>query len=153
MGKVEGDATYRDLSRGFVARIESRPTIKSFKDELYEYIISGVDSDYGKRSFNDRFYKTICDILPDRDRQRLDEVSFLRSCTQVLNYILIESPRKPQHFVFVDLISNLGVGFTTGLLLKIQLMKNKTSIFLKAKFSPNLFQEREIITQMLINIV
>ena len=135
VGKAEGDSTYRDLSRGFAARIESGPTIKSFKDDLYEYITSGVDGDYGKRSFNDRFYKTICNILPDRDRQQLDEVSLLRSCTHVLNHLLVESPQKPQHFVFVDLISNLGVVFTTGLLLKIVLICQKAKPLIESRFS------------------
>jgi hypothetical protein len=135
VGKAEGDATYRDLSRSFAARIESGLTIKSFKNNLYEYIVSGVDGDYGNRSFNDRFYKTICNILPDRDRQRLDEVSLLRSCTQVLNHLLVESPQKPQHFVFVDLISNLGVVFTTGLLLKIVLICQKAKPLIESRFS------------------
>jgi hypothetical protein len=135
VGKAEGDASYRDLSRGFAARIESGPTIKSFKDDLYEYIVSGVDGDYGKRSFNDRFYKTICNILPDRDRQRLDEVSLLRGCTHILNHLLVESPQKPQHFVFVDLISNLGVVFTTGLLLKIVLICQKAKPLIESRFS------------------
>lgn len=135
VGKAEGDASYRDLSRGFVARIESGPTIKSFKDDLYQYVISGVNGDYGNRSFNDRFYKTICNILPDRDRQRLDEVSLLRSCTHILNHLLVESPQKPQHFVFVDLISNLGVVFTTGLFLKIVLICQKAKPLIESRFS------------------
>jgi hypothetical protein len=135
VGKAEGDASYRELSRSFVTRIESRPTIKSFKDDLYEYITSGVDRDYGNRNFNDRFYKTICNILPDRDRQRLDELSLLRSCTHILNHLLVESPQKPQHFVFVDLISNLGVVFTTGLLLKIVLICQKAKPLIESRFS------------------
>jgi hypothetical protein len=135
VGKAEGDNSYRDLSRSFAARIETGLTIKSFKNDLYEYIISGVDRDYGNRSFNDRFYKTICTMLPDRDRQRLDEVSLLRSCTHILNHLLVESPQKPQHFVFVDLISNLGVVFTTGLLLKIVLICQKAKPLIESRFS------------------
>jgi hypothetical protein len=134
-GKVEGDATYRDLSRCFAARIESQPTIKSFKADLYDYIISGVDSSYGRRSFNDRLFKTIDCILPDRSYQRLDELSLLRACTHVLNHLVIESPQNPQHFVFIDMISNLGSVFTTGLLLKIVLICHKVKPLLESRLS------------------
>ncbi len=134
-GKVEGDATYRDLSRCFTARIESQPTIKSFKADLYDYIISGVDNSYGQRSFNDRLFKTIDNILPDRSYQRLDELSLLRTCTHVLNHLVIESPQNPQHFVFIDMISNLGSVFTTGLLLKIVLICHKVKPLLESRLS------------------
>jgi hypothetical protein len=134
-GKAEGDATYEDLSRGFVSRLQMQPTIKSFKGDLFDYIVSGVDSSYGRRSFNDRLYKTIDNILPDRDRQQLDELSLLRTCTHVLNHLVIESPSNPQHFVFMDMISNLGSVFTTGLLLKIVLICNKVKPLLESRLS------------------
>jgi hypothetical protein len=134
-GKAEGDASYQDLSRGFVSRLEMQPTIKSFKRDLFEYIVSGVDSSYGQRSFNDRLYKTIDSILPDRDRQQLDELSLLRTCTHVLNHLTIESPSKPQHFIFMDMISNLGAVFTTGLLLKIVLICTKVKPLLESRLS------------------
>lgn len=134
-GKAEGDATYRDLSRGLISRIQLQPTVASFKSDLYEYIISGVDSSYGKRSFNDRLYKEIDGILSVRNDRRLDEISLLRTCTHVLNYLVVESPQKPQHFVFMDMISNLGAVFTTGLLLKIVLICQKAKPLLEGRLS------------------
>lgn len=134
-GKAEGDASYRDLSRGLISRIELQPTVASFKSDLFEYIISGVDSSYGKRSFNDRLYKEISGILSVRNDRRLDEISLLRTCTHVLNYLVIESPQKPQHFVFMDMISNLGAVFTTGLLLKLVLICQKAKPLLESRLS------------------
>jgi hypothetical protein len=134
-GKAEGDATYQDLSRSFVSRIELQPKISSFKRDLYEYIISGVDSSYGQRSFNNRLYKTIDSILVDRYDQQLDEIGLLRICTHILNHLVVESPHKPQHFVFIDLISNLGAVFTTGLLLKIVLICKKAQPLLENRLS------------------
>jgi hypothetical protein len=134
-GKAEGDATYQDLSRSFISRIELQPTIAFFKRDLYDYIITGVDSSYGQRNFNDRLHKTIDNILIDRDARRLDEISLLRTCTHLLNHLLVESPQNPQHFVFVDLISNLGVVFTTGLLLKIVLICKKAQPLLESRLS------------------
>ncbi len=134
-GKAEGNASYQDLSRGFVSHLQMQPIIKTFKGDLYDYIVSGVDSSYGKRSFNDRLYKTINNILPDRDYQRLDEIGLLRTCTHILNHLVVESPKNPQHFVFMDMISNLGAVFTTGLLLKIVLICNKVKPLLESRLS------------------
>lgn len=134
-GKAEGNATYQDLSRGFVSHLQMQPIIKTFKGDLYDYIVSGVDSSYGRRSFNDRLYKTIDAILPDRDNQRLDELGLLRTCTHVLNHLVVESPSNPQHFIFMDMISNLGAVFTTGLLLKIVLICQKVKPLLESRLS------------------
>ena len=134
-GKAEGNATYQDLSRGFVSHLQMQPIIKTFKGDLYDYIVSGVDSSYGRRSFNDRLYKTIDAISPDRDNQQLDELGLLRTCTHVLNHLVVESPSNPQHFVFMDMISNLGAVFTTGLLLKIVLICQKVKPLLESRLS------------------
>jgi hypothetical protein len=134
-GKAEGDASYQDLSRSFVSRLQMQPSIKKFKGDLFEYIVAGVDSSYGNRSFNDRLYKTIESILPDRDRQQVDELAILRTCTHILNYLVVESPSNPQHFVFIDLVSNLGAVFTTGLLLKIVLICQKSKPLLESRLS------------------
>ena len=134
-GKAEGDASYQDLSRSFVSRLQMQPSIKKFKGDLYEYIISGVDSSYGSRTFNDRLYKMIANISPDRDRQPLDELGLLRTCTHILNHLVIESPSNPQHFIFMDMISNLGSVFTTGLLLKIVLICQKVKPLLESRLS------------------
>ena len=134
-GKAEGDATYQDLSRGFVSHLQMQPIVKTFKGDLYDYIVSGVDSSYGKRSFNDRLYKIIHDVSPDRDYQQLDEIGLLRTCTHVLNHLVVESPHQPQHFIFMDMISNLGAVFTTGLLLKIVLICQKAKPLLESRLS------------------
>ena len=134
-GKAEGNATYQDLSRGFVSHLQMQPIIKTFKGDLYDYIVSGVDSSYGRRSFNDLLYKTIDAILPDRDNQRLDELGLLRTCTHVLNHLVVESSSNPRHFIFMDIISNLGAVFTTGLLLKIVLICQKVKPLLDSRLS------------------
>jgi hypothetical protein len=134
-GKAEGNASYQDLSRGFVSHLQMQPIVKTFKGDLYDYIVSGVDLSYGKRSFNDRLYKLIYSISPDRDYQRLDEIALLRTCTHVLNHLVVESPSSPQHFVFMDMISNLGSVFTTGLLLKIVLICQKVKPLLESRLS------------------
>jgi hypothetical protein len=134
-GKAEGNATYRDLSQGFAAQLQMQPIVKTFKGDLFDYIVSGVNPSYGKRSFNDRLYKSIFSISPDRDYQRLDEIGLLRICTHVFNHLVIESPNNPQHFIFMDMINNLGSVFTTGLLLKIVLICQKVKPLLESRLS------------------
>ncbi len=134
-GKAEGNATYRDLSNGFVAQLQMQPIVKTFKGDLFDYIVSGVNPSYGKRSFNDRLYKAIYSISPDRDYQRLDEIGLLRICTHVFNHLVIESPSNPQHFIFMDMINNLGSVFTTGLLLKVVLICQKVKPLLESRLS------------------
>jgi hypothetical protein len=134
-GKAEGESTYRDLSQRMLINIKAQPKVKLFKDDLYEYLISGVDRSYGKRAFNDRLFKKLREIVPERDGHALDEVSLVRTCTQVINYLVVESNAKPQHFVFADLITNIGATFTTGLLLKIVLICHKTKPVLENRLS------------------
>jgi hypothetical protein len=134
-GKAENGKSYQDLSHEFVAQLQRKPTVKTFKRDLYNYLIAGIDSSYGKRGFNDRLHKTIDGILLDRDSQPLDEISQLRICTHVLNYLVVESTTKAQHFVFMDLINNLGAVATTGLLLKIVLICHKTKPLLENRLS------------------
>ncbi|GAC1469823.1 MAG: hypothetical protein NVS2B14_00980 [Chamaesiphon sp.] len=49
--------------------------------------------------------------------------------------MVVESEQQPNHFVFVDLITNLGASFTIGLLLKIVLVCRKVKPFLEKRFS------------------
>ncbi len=134
-GKAENGKSYQDLSHEFVAQLQRKPTVKTFKRDLYNYLITGIDSSYGKRGFNDRLYKTIDGTLVDRNSQQLDEISLIRICTYVLNYLVVESTSKAQHFVFMDLMNNLGAVATTGLLLKIVLICHKTKPLLESRFS------------------
>jgi hypothetical protein len=134
-GKAESGASYQDLSHHFTARLQAKPTIKVFKRDLYKYLTSGIDSSYGNRGFNDRLGKTIDSVLVDRNSQQLDEISLVKICTHLLNYLVLENSIKVQHFVLMDLINNLGAAVTTGLLLKIVLICPKTKPLLESRLS------------------
>jgi hypothetical protein len=47
----------------------------------------------------------------------------------------VESPQRPEHLFFIDLISNMGPVRTTGLLLKIVLLSRQTKPHLEKRFS------------------
>ena len=136
VGKVEGADTYRQLADRFTANASTAGSYRSFKDDLYEYLISSVSDDrYGKRQFNEKLYKQLQKTFPHNDSQKFNEFLMIRTCSQLLNFLVVESPARPNHFVFIDLISNLGPTQTTGLLLKIVLICGKVKPYLEKRLA------------------
>lgn len=135
VGKVHGPDTYRDVAQSFLTHTTQTTSYKEFKHDLYEYLITSIDPAYGKRQFNDRLYNQLRDTLPHSENQRPTEFLIVRTCSQLLNFLVVESTQRPNHFTFVDLITNLGSTLTTGLLLKIVLLCRKLKPYLEKRFS------------------
>ncbi len=135
VGKVQGSHTYRDVAQSFLTHTSHTSSYKEFKDDLYEYLAGSIDSAYGKRQFNDRLYTHLNSTLPQCDSQKPTEFLLVRTCSQLLNFLVVESPQRPNHFIFVDLITNLGATLTTGLLLKIVLLCRKVKPYLEKRFA------------------
>ena len=135
VGKVEGGYTYQELSRNFINHTNYVSSYKLFKDDLYEYIQQGIDPSYGKVSFNNKLYQNIQSIFPEANGQKPNELLLMRTSNQLLNYLVVESHHRPQHYVFVDLITNIGAAATVGLLLKLILACRKLKPVLEKKFS------------------
>jgi hypothetical protein len=134
VGKVEGEYTYNDLAKNFLNHSRHTPCFAAFKDDLYEYLISSLDMEYG-RQFNERLYTHLKNTLTNCDYQKLDEFLLVRTCSQLLSFLVAESPARPQHYTFVDLITNQGTTLTTGLLLKIVLLCRKVKPYLEKRFA------------------
>jgi len=135
VGKVQGGSTYRDVAQNFLTHSNHTSSYKAFKDDLYEYLTASIDPAYGKRQFNDRLYTHIKNTLPHSDAQKPTEFLLVRTCSQLLNFLVLESHQRPNHFIFVDLITNLGATLTVGLLLKIVLLCRKVKPYLEKRFS------------------
>ncbi|MEC4985429.1 MAG: hypothetical protein SAJ37_08310 [Oscillatoria sp. PMC 1068.18] len=146
VGKVENGKTHRDLAENFLTQSHQIPSFRVFKDELYDYLTSSINTKYGQRKFNDRLYNQLKNTLPQSDSQKPDEFLLLRTSSQLLNFLVVESPQRPNHYVFVDLITNIGVTATIVLLLKILLICRKVKPFLEKRFSI-LFNHYESSTQ------
>lgn len=135
VGKVQGTHSYRDLACNFLAQAGGEPLFRHFKDDLYEYITASIDREYGNRAFYNQLYAHLGASLSDSNDQRLNDFLLVRTCSQLLNFLVVESPQSPQHFVFIDLITNLGATLTTGLLLKIVLLCRKVKPYLERRLS------------------
>lgn len=134
-GRVDGSHTYRDMAHSFMMHTNHTRSYYNFKSDLYEYITASVDSSYGSRQFNKLLHEQLKGILPECDDKPVSDFLMVRTFSQLLNFLVIESNQEPQHFVFVDLISNLGPILTTGLLLKIVLLCRKVKPYLERRFS------------------
>lgn len=135
VGKVDGTHTYRDLAQRFLTHSSHAPSYQAFKNDLYEYITDSIDPEYGRRQFNNHLYLQLRNTLPDNHSQKLNEFLLLRTCSQLLNFLVVESAQRPQHFVFIDLTTNLGATPAVGLLLKIVLLCRKVKPYLEKRFS------------------
>jgi hypothetical protein len=135
VGKVDGSRTYRDLADNFIAHTNEANSFSEFKDDFYQYLTSGIAPEYGKRQFNERLYTQLKNTFPHSDSQKPSEFLLVRTCSQMLNFLVVESPQRPNHFVFVDLMTNLGTTMTIGLILKILLLCRKVKPYLEKRFS------------------
>jgi hypothetical protein len=135
VGKVQGTYTYRELAQRFVNHSSHTSSFGAFKDDLYQYLTASVDPEYGNRQFNNQLYNQLKQTLPESNAQRPNDFLLVRTCSQLLNFLVVDHPNRPHHFVFVDLIANLGPTATIGLLLKVVLICRKVKPYLEKRFS------------------
>ena len=135
-GKVESNRSYRELAQRFTT-LSCHPALsyKAFKDDLYEYLTAGIDPEYGKRQFNNLLYAHLSNTSPESESQKLNDFLLVRTCSQLFSFLVVDSASNPEHFIFVDLINNLGPLSTTGILLKIVLICRKVKPYLERRFS------------------
>jgi hypothetical protein len=134
-GKASGGMTHRDRAVRFLNQANHQQSFGSYKRDLYEYLMETMDQGYGQRQFKVQLAQQLKDTLSDQDDAVANEFLVMRTCSQLLNFLVVESPQKPKHFLFVDLISNIGPTMATALLLKIALVCRKVRPYLEKRFS------------------
>ena len=135
LGKVEQGCSYRDLSQKFLTHTSQTQSYKSFKKDLYEYLITSIDAKYGKHQFNQKLYQCLQNTLPDFHNQKVNEFLLIRTCSQLFKFLVVHSQKNPEHYLLLDLISNLGETKVIGFLLKIVLLCHKIKPYLEKRFS------------------
>lgn len=135
IGNIYGEQNYRDLAHSFITHSYQTPSFRAFKDKLYEYLISTIDSKYGNRQFNRRLYQAIQETLPQCDYQKPEEFLVLRTAVRLMQFLVVESQYNPNHYVFLDLVSNLGPTRAIGILLQLVLLSHKAKPYLDKRFS------------------
>jgi hypothetical protein len=135
VGKVNGGLTHREMATRFLNHTAHTQSFGHYKRDLYQYLMETMDSGYGQRQFKVQLSRQLQDTLSDQDDSAVNEFLVMRTCSQLLNFLVVESPQQPKHFLFVDLISNIGPTIATALLLKIALVCRKVRPYLEKRFS------------------
>ncbi|MEM6254080.1 MAG: hypothetical protein AAF821_14270 [Cyanobacteria bacterium P01_D01_bin.156] len=145
-GRDRNGRTYKDLALLFQSQCCDSVTFKSFKDSLYEYLLLGVDPAYGRQHFNNALHQHLVELYPENDSQHLNDFLMVRTCSHLFNFLVVDPAGSRSHFVFIDLINNLGATLTTGLLLRILLLCRKVKPYLERRLSA-LFGHYELAKQ------
>jgi hypothetical protein len=135
VGPVESGQSYKALSQSFNNHIVHTQTFGSFKDDLYDYILNSLEGKYRQGQFNKKLFQLFQNTYPECNHQAPSEFLMMRTSSQLLNFLIVEGPQQLDHYVFIDLITNLGVTKTVGLLLKIILFCKKVKPYLEKRFS------------------
>jgi hypothetical protein len=133
IGKVDRHGSYRDQAHLFSTQTSQVKTLRAFKGDFYEYLTQSGDIRFGGGRFQKQLQNFITSI-PDQ-KQPFGEFQLVRTCSQMLNFLVLESPQKPNHLTFMDLLNNIGTTRTVGLLLKIVLVCKKVKPHLEKRFS------------------
>lgn len=108
-GQVDGGYTYNESSRLFLKQSSRASSYHSLKRYLCEYLTSSMDSKYANRYFKRRLERTLKDTLSHNDSHSVNSSLVAGTCKRLLDFLVVESAQKPQHFVLIDLTNNLGV--------------------------------------------
>jgi hypothetical protein len=135
MAKVDSRGTYKDMAQQFWLPGYQPETYGSFKVALNDYISSSIPSKFGQCRFNDQFRGYLDSLSPESNASAMNDFLLVRTCNQVLNFMVIESKQRPNHSVFMDLLNNVGSTLTVGLLLKVVLLCNKVKPYLERRLS------------------
>ncbi len=146
MGKVEQDYSYYDLAQKFLTHTTQTRSYKEFKADLYEYIVSGVDSRFGERRFNHKLHNCLKNTMTDFENRELDEFLTMRTYCQLIKFLVVDGKGNSNHERYLDLISYLGEVRTIGLLLKLVLLCGKVKPYLEQRFSI-LFSHYEAVSE------
>lgn len=134
IGKVEQNYSYYDLAQNFLTHTSQVKTYKEFKADLYEYIISGIDSKYGELNFYHKLHNYLQETLTDFDHRELDEFLTLRTYCQLFKFLVVDGKSNSNHEHYLDLVNHLGEVRTIGLLLKLVLLCGKVKPYLEQRF-------------------
>jgi hypothetical protein len=146
VAKVDARGTYQDMAQQFWAPGRQPQSYGAFKGALYDYVIGSIPAKFGQSRFNVQLKSHLDHLYPDSDAGAVNDFLIVRTCNQLLNFMVIESRQRPNHTVFMNLLNNLGSTVTIGLLLKVVLLTRKVKPYLERRLSI-LFQHYEAHTR------
>ena len=134
-GRVDGGYTYQESAKLFLKQSAQSCPYRVFKEDLFDYLNATVEAKYGEKRFSQRLSQVLQETLPHNHSQTVNQSLLVSTCRKLFNFIVVESHQNPSHFVFLDLISNLGASRVIGMLLKMILICRKVKADLEKRFS------------------
>ena len=135
LGTVDNRFSYRSLAQNFVNQFLFIPTYKDYKESLFQYLNVSLNSTYGQRQLAPKLEQYLIHLLPEHNLDKPSETLALRTSKSLLNFLVVESRENLQHYLFIDILTNLGVTRTMGLLLQLILLSPKLKTNLESHFS------------------
>ena len=132
---VEGRSTYQDLAQRFIIHSTKAETFKTYKKDLYEYLTAAIDDHNSKRQLNPKLASYLKNTLSNWDQSKPTEQLMLRVLNNLLKFLIVESEKNIDHYLYLDLVTNLGPTRTIGLILKILLIGNKIYPYVTSRFA------------------
>jgi len=126
-GEMEGLEGYRNSVRTFLEKqVPEARTYGELKDLLHLYLTDSIryscNPKYGDHSFNKWLHEQLSYIFPQRDDEPPNPDLLVQTCDRLIGALVASPNRQRNHFVFIDLNTNLGATFTIGLILKLVLI-------------------------------
>ncbi|WP_448534685.1 hypothetical protein [Parathermosynechococcus lividus] len=134
VGKIDQRHTYRDLANHFEHRLQRLKSTRDFRDAFFHYLTDTIP-DVGRGRFRQKFHQYLDTLPAFQQAQPINEFTIVRTCSQTLNYLVVDSAQNPNHLVFIDLLNNIGTAATIGLLLKVVLVSKKVKPYLEKRFA------------------
>lgn len=135
VGKVDGHNTQRDLANCFLTYSKWTRSYSEFKGDLYDYLTLSMGSWFSGQRFGSRLSDRLFSTLSQYDHKPPTNALFQETCKSLLNFLVVESPQKPEHTNLIDLLGNLGATLTISVLLKIILLCDQAKPWLERRFA------------------
>jgi len=125
-GVCEGLEGYRQSAQRFLDLTPQATTYKALKQLIHQYLCDSIRQScnprYGDHSFNKWVQEQLNNTLPQHDREPPTIDLLVQTCDRLIGALVANPNRQRNHYVFVDLNTNLGATFTIGLILKLVLL-------------------------------
>lgn len=134
-GRVDQGLTYQERAERFLQDNKYGQVFRTFKHNLAAYLISALPAGPGRNLFERRLRTFFDELFPKFDQHKLDDFLLNRTCTRLLNFMVVEGRQKPSHPVFVDLITSLGPVQVVSLVLKVVLVCKNLRGYVEKQFA------------------
>lgn len=137
-GKIDGQRTQKDLASWFATYSKTARSFRDFKDEFVDYLIGPIaaaEPKYNGNHFTRNLRQYLRETLSEFDDQRLNSFILVETCRRVLNFLVVDSPKRPVFRRYCHLIEDVGHTLTIGLLLRVVLFCSAAKPWLERCFS------------------